>query len=82
MDTNPIALKVRVLAYNPGSFKNSEGATIEYNTALIRFDGVVLKVPSKQDLSLQVDKDVTLAFEVKAAQNNMPKLSIVGIPTV
>lgn len=79
MDTNPIALKVRVLSYVPGSFKNPAGETITYNHALVRFDGIVLKLTAKDDLSQYVDKDITLALEVRAGQKMEPKFSIVGV---
>lgn len=79
MDTNPIPLKARILSYNLGSFKNKQNETIDFATAMIRFDGIIMKVTSKVDLSDSVDKDVTLACELYADRAMLPKLRIIAL---
>lgn len=79
MDTNPIALKVRVLEYKEGSFKGKDGSTIVYNSALVRFDGIVVRMTTKEDLSKYLDKDVSVAVELSKGMNDAPKLKIVGL---
>lgn len=79
METNPISLKVRVLEYTEGSFKGKDGNTVEYNSALVRFDGTVVKMTAKTDLSKYLDKDVSVAVEISKGMNDAPKLRIVGI---
>jgi len=79
METNPIALKVRVLEYKEGSFKGKDGNDVQYNSALVRFDGTVLKMTAKVDLSKYLDKDVDVAVEIAKGANDAPKLRIIGI---
>jgi len=79
MDKNPISLKVRVLEYTEGSFKGKDNQDITYNTALVRFAGLVLKMGTTVDLSKSLDKDVVLDVEVRKGMNDAPKLRIVGV---
>jgi len=79
MEANPIALKVRVLEYKEGSFKGKDGNDVQYNSALVRFDGTVLKMTAKADISKYLDRDVTLAVEIAKGANDVPKLRIIGV---
>lgn len=79
MEKNPIQLKVRVLEYTEGSFKGKDGSTVQYNSALVRFDGTVLKMTSKADLSKSLDKDVVVDVDVSKGMNDAPKLRIVSL---
>lgn len=78
MDKNPIALNVRVLEYREASFKGKDGNDVQYNSALVRFDGIVFKMTSKVDLEKYLDKDVTVAVEIVKGSNDAPKLRIIG----
>jgi len=79
MDKNPISLKVRVIEYTEGSFKGKDGSTVEYNSALVRFDGTVMKMTAKTDLSKYLDKDVVVSVEISKGMNDAPKLRITGV---
>jgi len=79
--TNPIPLPVRILEYREGSFKGKDGSDITYNSALVRFDGTVVKMTSDVDLSADLDKDIVLAVEIRKGANDVPKLRIVGRAT-
>jgi len=79
METNPIALKVRVLEYKEGSFKGKDGTDVNYNSALVRFDGTILRMTAKADLGKYLDKDIDVAVEIVAGANSAPKLRIVGV---
>lgn len=79
MDSNPIALAVRVLEFKESTFKGKDGNEIAYNSALLRFDGIVYRLTSKVDLSEYLDKDIQVAVEIASGANQTAKLRIVGV---
>jgi len=79
MDKNPIALKVRVLEFTDRPFKGKDGQDVQYRTALVRFDGVVLKFTTKVDVEKYLDKDIVVNVEVRKGLNDAPKFSIVSV---
>jgi len=79
MDKNPISLKARVIEYTEGSFKGKDGNQVQYNSALVRFDGIILKMTAKADLAKYLDKDIVLLCSISKGMNDAPKLRIEGV---
>lgn len=77
--SNPIPLPVRVLEYREGSFKGKDGNDVQYNSALVRFDGIVVKMTTDVNLDSSLDKDIVVAVEIRKGANDVPKLRIVGV---
>lgn len=70
-----------VLEFKKDSFVGKDGGTVEYQTALVRVGGRVLKfaVDKLVDLSKETDNQVTLAVELIAGDNLKVKAKIVGL---
>lgn len=70
---------IQVVDYKEDSFKGADGSTVEYNYALVRLAGSVVKMTSKVNLQENLGETVTAHISVRAGQNMIPKLTIVDI---